>query len=129
MSLMNQLLQRIEIQRAPDEVSRSKIRADEPFQQPQAEHSGSVHSRLGPRDSVYSRLSARRSVHSRLGPRTSIHSWLGPHSDNQHVKPSRQSIHLQLGSQGVSSTSHRSRQHDEQRETITQSGSSSTGSL
>ncbi|KAM2695480.1 hypothetical protein EV1_039970 [Malus domestica] len=65
-TLVNQLLQRIGIQRAPNEVSRSRTRADEPFQQrpgkqpldqPRAERSGSVHSRLGPRDSVYSRLS------------------------------------------------------------------------
>ncbi|KAM0968314.1 hypothetical protein ACFX2A_016981 [Malus domestica] len=92
-TLVNQLLQRIGIQRAPDEVSRSRTRADEPFQQhpskqpfdqPRAECSGSVHSRLGPRDSVYSRLSARMSVYSRLGPRMSIHSRLGSHSDSQH---------------------------------------------
>ncbi|KAM1503022.1 hypothetical protein ACFXTO_028306 [Malus domestica] len=72
-TLVNQLLQRIGIQRAPNEVSRSRTRADKPFQQrlskqpldqPRAERSGSVHSRLGPRDSVYSRLSARRSVYS-----------------------------------------------------------------
>ncbi|KAM1123669.1 hypothetical protein ACFX19_005120 [Malus domestica] len=31
-TLVNQLLQRIGIQRAPDEVSRSRTRADEPFQ-------------------------------------------------------------------------------------------------
>ncbi|KAM1633337.1 hypothetical protein ACFXTN_010409 [Malus domestica] len=51
-TLVNQLLQRIGIQRAPDEVSRSRTRAYEPFQQrpgkqpldqPRAEHSGSVH--------------------------------------------------------------------------------------
>ncbi|KAM1194985.1 hypothetical protein ACFX2J_021542 [Malus domestica] len=96
-TLVNQLLQRIRIQRAPNEISRSRTRADEPFQQrpdkqpldqPRAEHSGSIHSRLGPRDSVYFRLSVRRSVNSRLGPRMSIHSWLGSHSDSQHEQPS-----------------------------------------
>ncbi|KAM1338155.1 hypothetical protein ACFX2H_041885 [Malus domestica] len=137
-TLVNQLLQRIGIQRAPDEVSRSRTRADEPFQQrpgkqpfdqPQAERSGSVHSRLGPRDSVYSRLSARRSVYSRLGPRISIHSRLGSHSDSQHEQPSGQSVHSQLSPQGASSTSHQSRQHDGRREAVTQSSSSSTSSL
>ena len=137
-TLVNQLLQRIGIQRAPDEVSRSRTRADEPFQQrpgkqpfdqPRAERSGSVHSRLGPRDSVYSRLSARRSVYSRLGPRMSIHSRLGSHSDSQHEQPSRQSVHSRLSPQGASSTSHQSRQHDGRREAVTQSSSSSTSSL
>ncbi|KAM1044217.1 hypothetical protein ACFX2A_036185 [Malus domestica] len=133
-TLVNQLLQHIGIQRAPDEVSRSRTRADEPFQQcpdkqPRAERSGSVHPRLGPRDGVYSRLSAWRSVHSRLGPRMSIHSWLGSHSDSQHEQPSGQSVHSWLSPQGASSTSHRSRQHDGQREAVTQSSSSSTSSL
>ncbi|KAM1453359.1 hypothetical protein ACFXTO_002981 [Malus domestica] len=137
-TLVNQLLQRIGIQRAPDEVSRSRTRADEPFQQrpgkqpfdqPRAERSCSVHSRLGPRDSVYSRLSARRSVYSRLGPRMSIHSWLGSHSDSQHEQPSGQSVHSRLSPQGASSTSHQSRQHDGRREAVTQSSSSSTSSL
>ncbi|KAM2012465.1 hypothetical protein ACFX1T_024326 [Malus domestica] len=137
-TLVNQLLQRIGIQRAPDEVSRSRTRADEPFQQrpgkqpfdqPRAERSGSVHSRLGPRDSVYSRLSARRSVYSRLGPRMSIHSWFGSHSDSQHEQPSGQSVHSRLSPQGASSTSHQSRQHDGRREAVTQSSSSSTSSL
>ncbi|KAM1382027.1 hypothetical protein ACFX2F_034548 [Malus domestica] len=137
-TLVNQLLQRMEIQGAPDEVSRSRTRAGEeplkqrpgkqPLNQPQTEHSGSAHSRLGRRDSVYSRLSARRSVHSRLGPRASIHSRLGPRFDNQHGQPSRQSIHSRLGPQGVSSTSHRSSQPGKRKETIVQSDSSSTGS-
>ena len=55
-TLVNRLLQRTEIQRAPDEVSRSRTRADEePFQQRpgkqpinQTEQSGGVQSRLGP---------------------------------------------------------------------------------
>ncbi|KAM2544170.1 hypothetical protein TB1_015894 [Malus domestica] len=137
-TLVNQLLQRIGIQRASDEVSRSRTRADEPFQQrpgkqpfdqPRAERSGSVHSRLGPRDSVYSRLSARRSVYSRLGPRMSIHSRLGSHSDSQHEQPSGQSVHSRLSPQGASSTSHQSRQHDGRKEAVTQSSSSSTSSL
>ncbi|KAM2194544.1 hypothetical protein ACFX1R_028667 [Malus domestica] len=137
-TLVNQLLQRIGIQRAPDEVSRSRTRVDEPFQQhpskqpfdqPRAERSGSVHSRLGPRDSVYSRFSARRSVYSRLGQRMSIHSRLGSHSDSQHEQPSRQSVHSRLSPQGASSTSHQSRQHDGRREAVTQSSSSSTSSL
>ncbi|KAM2864379.1 hypothetical protein FF1_023045 [Malus domestica] len=137
-TLVNQLLQRIGIQRAPNEVSRSRTRADEPFQQrpgkqpfdqPRAERSGSVHSRLGPRDSVYSRLSARRSVYSRLGPRMSIHSRLGSHSDSQHEQPSGQSVHSRLSPQGASSTSHQSRQHDGRKEAVTQSSSSSTSSL
>ncbi|KAM1032446.1 hypothetical protein ACFX2C_036111 [Malus domestica] len=108
-TLVNQLLQRTEIHRAHDEVSRSRTRVDkepfkqrpgkQPFNPSQVEHSDSAHSRLGPRNSVYSRLSARRSVHSRLGPRASIHSRLGPRFDNQHGQPSRQSIHLRLGSQ------------------------------
>ncbi|KAM1996080.1 hypothetical protein ACFX15_029069 [Malus domestica] len=137
-TLVNQLLQRIGIQRAPDEVSRSRTRADEPFQQrpgnqpfdqPRAERSGSVHSRLGPRDSVYSRLSARRSVYSRLGPRMSIHSRLGSHSDSQHEQTSGQSVHSRLSPQEASSTSHQSRQHDGRREAVTQSSSSLTSSL
>ncbi|KAM1430410.1 hypothetical protein ACFX2I_046479 [Malus domestica] len=138
-TLVNQLLQRTEMHCAHDEVSRSRTRVDkepfkqrpgkQPFNPSQVEHSDSAHSRLGPRNSVYSRLSARRSVHSRLGPRASMHSLLGPRFDNQHGQPSRQSIHSRLGSQGVSSTSHRSRQPDKWKETIVQSGSSSTGSL
>ncbi|KAM1620897.1 hypothetical protein ACFXTN_017830 [Malus domestica] len=113
-----QNLSRTEMQRAHDEVSRSRTRVDkesfkqrpgkQPFNPSQVEHSDSAHSRLGPRNSVYSRLSARRSVHSQLGPRASIHSRLGPRFDNQHGQPSRQSIHSRLGSQGVSSTLHRS---------------------
>ncbi|KAM1137547.1 hypothetical protein FF1_035494 [Malus domestica] len=127
------------MQRAPDEVSRSRTRAyKEPFQQrpskqpldqPRTERSGSIHSRLGPRDNVYSRLRARRSVHSRLGPQTSIHSRLESHSDSQHEQPSRRSVHLWLSPQGASSTSHRSRQPDGWRETVTQYGLSATGSL
>ncbi|XP_070669108.1 uncharacterized protein [Malus domestica] len=138
-TLVNQLLQRTEMHRAHDEVSRSRTRVDnepfkqrpgkQPFNPSQVEHSDSAHSRLGPRNSIYSRLSARMSVHSRLGPRASIHSRLGPRFDNQHGQPSRQSIHSRLGSQGVSSTSHRSRQPDKRKETIVQSGSSSTDSL
>ena len=112
-TLVNQLLQRTEIQRAPDEVSQSRTRVNEepyrqrPGKQPinQTEQSGGVQSRLGPRDSVNSRLSARRSVHSRLGPRASIHSRLGPRFDEPHEQPSRQSIHSRLGPQGVSSMS------------------------
>ncbi|KAM1156459.1 hypothetical protein ACFX2B_026961 [Malus domestica] len=127
------------MQRAHDEVSRSRTRVNnepfkqrpgkQPFNQSQVEHSNSAHSRLGPRNSIYSRLSARMSVHSQLDPLTSIHSRLGPHFDNQHEQPSRQNIHSRLGPQGVSSTSHRSRQPDKQKETIVKSGSSSTGSL
>ncbi|KAM2984014.1 hypothetical protein FF2_009874 [Malus domestica] len=122
-TLVNQLLQHTEIQCAPDKVSRSRTRANEeplkqhsgnqPLNQPQTEHSGSAHSRLGPRDSVYSRFSVRRSVHSQLYPRANIHSWLGPHFNNQHEQPSRQSVHSRLGLQGTSSTSHWSRQLDE----------------
>ncbi|KAM1716552.1 hypothetical protein ACFX11_024507 [Malus domestica] len=127
-TLVNQLLQRIGIQRAPDEVSRSRTRADEHFQQrpgkqpldqPRAERLGSVHSRLR----------ARGSMHSRLGPRMSIHSRLGSHSDSQHEQPSGQSVYSQLSPQGASSTSHQSRQHDGRREAVTQSSSSSTSSL
>ncbi|KAM2295076.1 hypothetical protein ACFX1S_034921 [Malus domestica] len=113
------------MQLAPYEVSRSRTMADkEPFQQrpgkqpldqPRTERSGSIHSRLGPRDSVYFRLKARRSVHSRLGPQKSIHSRLGSHSDSQHEQPFRRSVHLRLSPQGASSTSHRSRQPDEWR--------------
>ncbi|KAM1353165.1 hypothetical protein ACFX2H_032681 [Malus domestica] len=93
-TLVNQLLQRIRIQRALDEVSRSRIRADIPFQQcpgkqPRAERLGSVHSCL----------SARRSMHSRLGPRMSIHSRLGSYSDSQHEQPSGQSVHSRLSPQ------------------------------
>ncbi|KAM0978953.1 hypothetical protein ACFX2C_014874 [Malus domestica] len=133
-TLVNQLLQCTRNQRAPDEVSRSRTRADEPFQQrpgkqSRAERLGSVHSRLGSRDSVYSYLSTRRSVHSRLGLRVSIHSWLGSYSGSQHEQPSGQSVHSRLSPQGASSTSHRSRQHDGRREPITQSSSSSTSSL
>ncbi|KAM2640901.1 hypothetical protein EV1_027604 [Malus domestica] len=138
-TVVNQLLQRIEIQSAPDEVSRSRTKADEELlkqhpgkqllNQPQIEHSSSAHSRLGPRDSVYSRLSTRRSMHSRLGPQASIHSWLGPRFDNQHGQPSRQSIHSRLSMQGVSFTSHRSRQPDKRKEIIVQSSFSSTNSL
>ncbi|KAM1910713.1 hypothetical protein ACFX13_039324 [Malus domestica] len=59
-TLVNQLLQCTEMQYAPDEVSRSRTRADkEPLQQrpnkqpldqaqPRTERSVSVHSRLGP---------------------------------------------------------------------------------
>ncbi|KAM2129500.1 hypothetical protein ACFX1R_009172 [Malus domestica] len=127
-TLVNQLLQRIGIQRAPDEVSRSRTRADghfqqrpgkQPLDQPRAERLGSVHSRLR----------ARRNVHSRLGPRRSIHSRLGSYSDSQHEQPSGQSVYSQLSPQGASSTSHQSRQHDGRREAVTQSSSSSTSSL
>ncbi|KAM1337423.1 hypothetical protein ACFX2H_041260 [Malus domestica] len=127
-TLVNQLLQHIGIQRAPDKVSRSRTRADEHFQQrpgkqpldqPRAERLGSVHSRLR----------ARRSMHSRLGPRRSIHSRLGLYSDSQHEQPSGQSVYMQLSPQGASSTSHQSRQHDGRREAVTQSSSSSTSSL
>ncbi|KAM2685414.1 hypothetical protein EV1_046786 [Malus domestica] len=127
------------MQRAPDEVSRSRTRADkkplqqrpgkQPLDQPRTERSGSVHSRLGPRDSVYSRLRAWRSVHSRLGLQTSIHSRLGSHSDSQHEQLSRRSVRLQLSPQGASSTLHRSRQPDRRREVVTQYGLSATGSL
>ncbi|KAM1391938.1 hypothetical protein ACFX2I_019593 [Malus domestica] len=123
-TLVNQLLQRIGIQRAPDEVSRSRTRADGHFQQrpgkqPRAERLGSVHSRLR----------ARMSMHSRLGPRRSIHSRLGLYSDSQHEQPSGQSVYSQLSPQGASSTSHQSRQHDGRREAVTQSSSSSTSSM
>ncbi|KAM1225196.1 hypothetical protein ACFX2G_044942 [Malus domestica] len=127
-TLVNQLLQRIGIQRAPDEVFRSRTRADEHFQQrpgkqpldqPRAERLGSVHSRLR----------ARGSMHSRLGPRMSIHSRLGSYSDSQHEQPSGQSVYSQLSPQGASSTSHQSRQHDGRREAVNQSSSSSTSSL
>ncbi|KAM2165539.1 hypothetical protein ACFX1R_039676 [Malus domestica] len=69
------------------------------------------------------------SVHSRLGPRTSIHSWLRSHSDSQHEQSSRQSFHSRLSPQEASSIPHRSMQHDGRREAITQSSSSSIGSL
>ncbi|KAM2215557.1 hypothetical protein ACFX1X_022676 [Malus domestica] len=59
----------------------------------------------------------------------SIHSRLGSHSDSQHKQPSRQSVHSWLSPQGASFTSHWSRQHDERREAVTQSSSSSTSSL
>ncbi|KAM2784227.1 hypothetical protein COP1_013633 [Malus domestica] len=108
------------MQRAPDEVFRSRTRPEkellqqhpgkQPLNQPQTERLGSIHYRLGPRDSVYSRLRAWTSVHSRLGPQTSIHSRLGSHFDSQHEQPSRRSFHLWLSPQGASSTSHRSRQ-------------------
>ena len=80
---------------------------------------------MGSWDSVYSRLRARRSVHSRSSPQTSIRS----HSDYQHGQPSKRSVHSQLGSQIIFSTSYRSGQHGRRRETVTQSDSSSTGSL
>ncbi|KAM1134083.1 hypothetical protein ACFX19_043961 [Malus domestica] len=122
-TLVNQLLQHIGIQRAPDEVSRSRTRADGHFQQrpgnqPRAERLGSVHSRLR----------ARRSMHSRLGPQRSIHSRLRLYSDSQHEQPSGQSVYSQLSPQGAPSTSHQSRQHDGRREAVTQSSSSSTSS-
>ena len=57
-TLVNQLLQRTEMQRAHDEVSRSRTRVDkepfkqrpgkQPFNPSQGEHSDSAHSRLGP---------------------------------------------------------------------------------
>ena len=135
-TLVNRLLQRTEIQRAPDEVSRSRTKADEePFQQRpgkqpinQTEQSGGVQSRLGPRDSVDSRLSGKRSVHSRLGPRASIQSRLGPHFEEPHEQPSRQSVHSRLGPQGVYSTSPRRMPRDARRQAATRSASSSTGS-
>ncbi|KAM1944922.1 hypothetical protein ACFX15_013107 [Malus domestica] len=127
------------MQRAPDEVFRSRTRAEkellqqrpgkQPLNQPQTERSGSIHYRLGPHDSVYSRLRAWTSVHSRLGPQTSIHSRLGSHFDSQHEQPSRRSVHLWLSPQGASSTSYRSRQPDGRREAVSQSSSSSTSSL
>ncbi|KAM2212749.1 hypothetical protein ACFX1S_023013 [Malus domestica] len=56
-TLLNQLLQRIEMQNAHDEVSRSRTRADDeplkqrpgkqPLNQSQVEHSDNAHSRLG----------------------------------------------------------------------------------
>ncbi|KAM1030241.1 hypothetical protein ACFX13_034865 [Malus domestica] len=74
MTLVNQLLQRTKMQRALDKVSRNRTRADEeplqqrpgkqPLDQLRTKRSGSVHSRLGPRDNVYSHLSARKSVHA-----------------------------------------------------------------
>ena len=133
-TLVNRLLQRTEIQRAPDEVSRSRTRTDEPFHQrpgkqpvnqPRSERSGRLRYRMGSWDSIYSRLRARRSVHSRSSPRMSIRS----HSDYQHGQPSKRSVHSQLGSQRVLSTSYRSGQHGRRRETVAQSDSSSTGSL
>ncbi|KAM0957746.1 hypothetical protein ACFX15_025268 [Malus domestica] len=68
-------------------------------------------------------------MHSRLGPRMSIHSWLGLYSDSQHKQPSGQSVHSRLSPQGAFSTSHQSRQHDGQKEAVTQSRLSSTSSL
>ena len=135
-TLVNQLLQRTEIQRAPDEVSRSRTRVDEEFfrRRPgkqlinQTEQSGGVQSRLGPRDSVDSRLSARRSVHSRLGPRASIQSRLGPCLEEPHEQPFRQSIHSRLGPQGAYSTSPQRMPRDARRRAATRSSSSSTGS-
>ncbi|KAM2139861.1 hypothetical protein ACFX1Q_006335 [Malus domestica] len=59
----------------------------------------------------------------------SIHSRLGSYSDSQHEQPSRQSVNSRLSPQRASSTSHQSRQHDERREAVTQSRSSSTSSL
>ena len=122
-TLVNQLLQRTKIQRALDEVSRSRTRADEPLHQrpgkqpanqQRSERSDSLPYRLGSWDSVYSRLRARRSVHSRSSPQTSICS----HSGYQHGQPSKRSVHSQLGSQRVFSTSYRSGQHGRMRETI-----------
>ncbi|KAM1007101.1 hypothetical protein PS2_003716 [Malus domestica] len=122
MTLVNQLLQRTEMQCAPDEVSRSRTKADkeliqqrpskQPIDQPRTERLSSVHSRLDPRDSIYSHLKAWRSVHSRLGPQTSIHSRLGSHSDSHHEQPFRRSVYSRLSLQRASSTSHRSKQHD-----------------
>ncbi|KAM2755536.1 hypothetical protein PS2_017529 [Malus domestica] len=94
-TLVNQLLQHIGIQRAPDEVSRSRTRAyghfqQRPGKQPRAERLEPRAERLG---SVHSRLRARRSMHSRLGPRRSIHSRLGLYSDSQHEQPSGQSVY------------------------------------
>ena len=138
-TLVNQLLHRTKMQRVSNEVSRRRTKANkeplqqppgkQPLDQPRIERLGRVHSRLSPRDSVYSRLSARRSMDSRLGPWTSIHSRLGSHSDNQYEQLSKRSVHSRLGPQGASFISHRSSQHDELREAVTQSGSSSTCSL
>ncbi|KAM1659045.1 hypothetical protein ACFXTN_043142 [Malus domestica] len=116
-TLVNQLLQRIGIQRADGHFQQRP--GKQPLDQPRAERLGSVHSRLR----------ARRSMHSRLGPRRSIHSQLGSYSDSQHEQPSGQSVYSQLSPQGASSTSHQSKQHDGRREAVTQSNSSSTSSL
>ncbi|KAM2175370.1 hypothetical protein ACFX1Q_034785 [Malus domestica] len=59
----------------------------------------------------------------------SIHSRLRSYSDSQHEQPSGQIVHSRLSPQEAYSTSHQSRQHDERREAVTQSSSSSTSSL
>ena len=90
-TLVNQLLEHMEMQRAPDEVSSSRTRTEErdsfqrrlgkePFSPPRTMHSGSVHSRLGPRGNVFSRLDAQKNVHSRLGSRVNVHSRFTPTS-------------------------------------------------
>ncbi|KAM1145025.1 hypothetical protein ACFX2B_033356 [Malus domestica] len=68
-------------------------------------------------------------MHSRSSPWTSIRSRLRSHFDYQHRQPSKQNYHSQPGSQRVFSTSYWRRQHGKQKEAITQSDSSSTGSL
>ncbi|KAM2605774.1 hypothetical protein TB2_034531 [Malus domestica] len=118
MTLVNQLLQCTEMQRAPFKESQSRIRADEephqqrpnkqPLGQTRTKRSDSVHSRLSLRDSIYSRLSLQKRVHSRLGPQTSIHSQLRSHFNSQHEQPSRQNVYWRLSPQGASSTSYRS---------------------
>ena len=77
------------MQRALDEVSRSKTRVEErdSFKQrpdkellspPRTVRLGSVHSHLGPRGNVFSCLNAQKSVHSRLDSRVSVHLRSGP---------------------------------------------------
>ncbi|KAM1602845.1 hypothetical protein ACFX1Z_029515 [Malus domestica] len=74
-TLVNQLLECIEMQRTLDEVSRSKIRAEEhdlfqrhpdkkPLSPPRTVLSGSVHSRLGPQGNVLSCLTTQKMIHS-----------------------------------------------------------------
>ncbi|KAM1581844.1 hypothetical protein ACFX10_029646 [Malus domestica] len=105
-TLVNQLLERIEMQRAPDEVSRSKIRAEERdlFQRhpdkkslspPRTVRSGSVHSRLGPRGNVLSCLNTQKIIHSRLSLRVSVYLRLVPHFDGYSGHFGR-SIHTRL---------------------------------
>ena len=125
-TLVNQLLQRTEIQRALEEEPFWQRPGKQPINQ--TEQSGDVQSRLGPRDSVDSRLSAGRSVHSRLGPQVSIRSRLGPQIEGSHEQPSRQSVRSRLGPQGTYSTSPRKMPHGARRQATSQSASGSTGS-
>ena len=125
-TLVNQLLQRTEIQRALEEEPFRQRPGKQPINQ--TEQSGNVQSRLGPRDSVDSRLSVGRSVHSRLGPPVSIRSRLGPQIEGSHEQPSRQSVCSRLGPQGTYSTSPRKMPHGARRQATSQSASSSTGS-